>query len=168
MFIVQVDYRNENERKRLDYIVGKWNNVIRKPDGYILEIEDEEAFSEILEEILSKFPPELVRAFRAEELKLGPERVQETRVYKLNKGIQETRTFLNFLVAKNRGIYLGKAGDAEIYDLYTRKGMVRAYITLRQEQGFTYVTLQYVGTEEAINKIMDDIEKEMRIFGEVP
>ncbi|ARM76973.1 hypothetical protein [Acidianus manzaensis] len=167
MYFLQVYYRNDNERKRLDYIINKWNNKVSKLDGYLLKIDDETTYKEIFNEISSKFPPELIKSYKAEELEVKPQTIQETKTYLLNKSLHDTKTFLNFIIAKNKGIYLGKTEEADIYDIYTRKGIVRTFVALKGDTNKTQIILSYEGTKEAVNKIEEEIEKEIKIFEEI-
>ena len=63
MYLTEVKYRNDNERKRLDYLVSKWRNKISKPEGYLLQVDDN-MYSDVISEIVNKFPIDIISIYK--------------------------------------------------------------------------------------------------------
>lgn len=167
MYLIQVVYRNDNERKRLDYIINKWESKVTKFEGYLIKVYDEDTFRELLNEIISKFPPEAVKSYKIEEIEVQPQTVEVVKEFVINKSVKEVSTFINYLIAKNRGIYVGNVEGVNIYDIYTRKGIVRIYLSLREVDNKTHMNITYRGIEEAIDRVSKEFEREIKIFDEI-
>ena len=163
MYLIEVKYRNDNERKRLDYIVSKWPNKIRKPEAYLIEVDDD-IYPEVVSEIVNKFPTDAITIYKMSKVDLNEEKYSESKTFSLQKELKEVESFMAYLISKKKGIFLGKSGEMEIYDIYTRKGMVRMYMGIRGGSP-SLVSISLTGNREAVKKLLDEITEEINVFG---
>jgi hypothetical protein len=162
MYLIQVNYRNDNERKRLDYLVDKRRGEVEVLRGYMFTVKDS-AYKEVMEEVLNKFPSELVKSYKLESVDLKEEKRMEDFSVQVNKDLREVRSFLSYLLSKRRGVLEGNVGDVEVYDIYTRKGIVRLHLSLVDGRPVT-VNFHLEGAEEAVKKLGEEFREEMRFF----
>ena len=164
MYLIEVKYRNDNERKRLDYLVSKWRNKIYKPEGYLLQVDDD-MYSEVISEIVNKFPIDIIFIYKISKIDLNEEKYSESRTFKLQKELKEAKSFMSYLISKKKGVFLGNSGEMEIYDIYTRKGIVRLYMNIKGDSS-TSVFISLTGGQEAVRKLLEELTEEIKIFGD--
>ncbi|EZQ07118.1 hypothetical protein [Acidianus sp. RZ1] len=162
MYLIEVSYRNEQERKRLDYVLEKYRDSTMGLEGYAFKVFDDR-YNEVASEIMRKFPQEIVKVYKVEEVEFKEEVYSLKATFSFSKGISEVKSFVDYLIAKNKGIYLGKFSGEE-YEIYTRKGLVRLTVNLSQE-GKVTLKLEMKGPKDAVDRVFQEISKELEIFG---
>ena len=101
MYLTEVKYRNDNERKRIDYLVSKWRNKISKPEGYLLQVDDN-MYSDVISEIVNKFPIDIISIYKMSKIDLNEEKYSESRTFKLQKELKEAKSFMSYLISKKK------------------------------------------------------------------
>ena len=161
--MVLINYASESERKKVEYIVSKWKDGTNKPEGYMFMVSDEN-YDPLIRELTHKIEPDKVRVFSLSELSIEPEIKSISFSLKINKNEKEVSSFLSYLVSKRKGIVTDSYGNTNSYSFITRKGNVKASITLTS--GIPAgVTIQLEGAPEAAEMLRDEFRENLEIFG---
>lgn len=163
MYLFEVRYQSEAERKRLEYLLSKWEERVARPSGYMFIVE-ESIFDELAEELGARFPPESVRVHKLAEVELETP-VHSRRVsLALSKPIVEVKPFVSYLISKRRGVLSRTVGNIDMYDIYTRKGRVELSVNISGDSSCS-VDLRLKGSKDAVELLAEEFGEELRIFG---
>ncbi len=165
MHIILVEYGSEAERKKVEYLVGQWQENTQRPKGYPIVVEDR-VFQDFYASVVSKIPKERVASFRLEPVE--PEIESKSSMLRfsfgLQKNMEQVSSFITYLINKRKGIFLSSMGDVRSYRLVTKKENVQVNITFISIHPVGMV-LEVVGTGDGVDLIEKEFSREIEIFG---
>lgn len=165
MHIIQVEYENEAERKKVEYITNQWQEATRRPKGYIIFVEDEK-FETIYESIAAKFPGERIESYKLVEVK--PEIELRTSrssfTFKDGQKYDQVSAFVNYLINKRRGILSSSIGGVFSYRIMTRKATVEVDVTFISINPVSLM-IEIRGPADGVALIEKEFSQELEIFG---
>jgi hypothetical protein len=166
-YVVFVGYENDEERKRVDYLLEKWSERanIQKPRGVVFLIETQEA-QEFLEELYSKLEgnvEEKVEVYLVEGVVRKVEARRRSVEYTFREERKVVEKFLEYLFSKINATYAYSDALAKVYKAYTRKGRVTLKVLLREGKK-THVSIEVEGFGEAVDFLAERIDEELRLF----
>ncbi|MBC7094466.1 hypothetical protein [Thermococcus sp.] len=169
-YLFIVDYQDDAERKRIDYLLEKWQEraAISKPRGltFIIDTED---ISEFAEELLSKLNPDSskkVEVFLLHEKDLQA-KVQPKRVvleYHSKESAEVVKKLLEYVFSKNNIRYYSSDIRSTKYFILTRKGRVDIEVTLEPKGNEIQIKLVLSGYGEAVEYIAGKLKEEVESF----
>jgi hypothetical protein len=163
VYYIEVRYQNEAERKRLEYLLAKWRKKVNRPSGYAFKVDDS-VYKDLINEVENKFPLDDVSVFHIEPVKVEAPHYLQTIVYNMSKPLVEVRPFVEYLLSKRRAVLNRKAGNMEIYGVYTRKGISEIRVGFSDEQKLR-VTIEFEGAKEAVLQLTDEFNHELQVYG---
>jgi len=172
-YLFIVDYEDDAERKRIDYLLEKWQERARisKPRGLTFIIDTEDV-SEFAEELLSKLSPDSskkVKVFSLHERDLQAN-IQPNELvleYHSKESAEVVKKLLEYIFSKNNIRYYSSDIRSAKYFTLTRKGRVDIELTLKPEGRETKIKLVLSGYGDAVDyigkKLGEEIESLMGV-----
>ncbi|WP_175059081.1 hypothetical protein [Thermococcus sp. 2319x1] len=166
-YLFIVSYEDDAERKRIDYLLEKWQERARisKPKGLTFIIETNE-ISEFAEELLSKLNPsssKRVESFVLHEKDLRSQIRSTTTVieYQSNESPEIVKKLLDYVFSKNNIRYHSSDLKSTKYFVLTRKGRVDIAVTMESKNGKTWIKLSLSGYGEAVEHIAKKLKEDL-------
>jgi len=163
MHLVAVEFKDEAERKRVEYVIEKWKGAARisRLKGISIIVEgDPKGF---LEELFSKLSPEsTVKFYRIEELDLKPERKKKEFTVRTTEKPEIAFRLLDYVMQKNNAISMYLDNRLRRYFILTRKGRVEVDVSIEENSEIAMkFRLEGFGDVEAI---ADRLRRDLRIL----
>ncbi|AAL80777.1 hypothetical protein PFDSM3638_03260 [Pyrococcus furiosus DSM 3638] len=169
-YLFIVDYSDDAERKRIDYLLEKWQDqaIISKPRGLIFIIETRD-INKFAEELFSKLSPQSskkVRAFVIQEENLQSKIPPKEKVleYYSKESENVVKRLLRYIFSKNNLYYYSSDNYSEEYFTLTRKGRVSIEVSVKPISGGTKVKLRLSGYGEAVEYVAEKIDNDIRLL----
>ncbi len=164
MHLVVVEISSDADRKRLEYVVGKWSGRLRIEklcQGVLLVDGEPESTAEFARELYSRFPEDSVRLYKLvePEFKLEPE-VREFSI-RVPLGDSEVWGAIDLLMARMRGLLSYRIGCTREYIVRSRYGVVKTRFTVSRGT----VRVEVEGYGEAPDKVLARIQRELELLG---
>lgn len=167
-YLFIVNYDDDAERKRIEYILEKWQERARisKPKGTAFIIETEE-IAEFTEELFSKLNPDpskKVESFMLQEKDLRAQIRINKRIleYQSDEPLEVIKKLLEYILSKNNARYYSSDLKSTKYFILTRKGRVDIETSLKKERGGTRIKLLISGygdiVEYMARKLKEDLD----------
>lgn len=160
-----MEYENEAERKKVEYIANQWTQSTSRPKGYVIFVSDRD-FHEIYQSIAAKFPEERIQSYELVEKKPEVKSVSRriTVAFRENQKQDQIWAFINYLVNRRRGALTSSLGKVFSYRIMTRKASVDLDVTLISIQPVSLV-MEIRGPEDGVALIEKEFSQELEIFG---
>lgn len=163
-----LDYRTDAERKRLDYLIGKWGArpgiSVTKPRG-VTVLFDGDGLEEFVEDVRSRqesgADPPAVFALEASSPEI--ERIEKRLEFFTARSTGTVADFLGYLMAKQGAGFEYSKGDRQVYTARTRKGNARIEILLEGGKK-TRCLVTVDGFGDAAGYVAGRIQDEMTVF----
>lgn len=166
-YIIFVAYDNDAERKRIDYLLGKWSSraTVKKPKGIVFYIETNDV-QEFLEDLFSRVEGNVEEKIRVYSAKRIEKRIRAKRrilKYVVPEEKKVVERFIEYLLSKMNASYFRSENEGKVYSIYTRKG--RAGISVIIEgNGRTEVTFEIESYGDAVDLLAERIDEEFKLF----
>ncbi|MEM0315796.1 MAG: hypothetical protein QW763_01225 [Archaeoglobaceae archaeon] len=159
--LVCVDYKDEAERKRIEYTIEKWkeSSGIEKLKGIAFFVERN--LYGLLNELMSKMNPESIEKLRV--YSLIEEKTPEVEIKTVSFEIRSmespeiTKKLLEIVMAKNNARIL--PGTDRYFSL-TRKGRVEIEISENGDK----LSFRITGNAEAVERFSERLKKDLEFF----
>ncbi|UXM84182.1 hypothetical protein [Methanococcus aeolicus] len=166
--LVVVNYDNDAERKRIDYLIEKWSNKgkiekIRKM-AIIADMEDMDKFVNDIMSRLEGAPKEKVRIYKIEEVKKTISSKKTTLNYEIIDNKEAVEGFLKYLMIKLGASYECSINNTKKYEVYTKKGSCSISIKLKEKGNKLIITFEIEGYGESVDLIKNKINNDMKLF----
>jgi len=166
-YLFIVDYEDDAERKRIDYLLEKWRERARvsKPKGLTFVIETEE-IDKFAEELFSKLNPESsgkVEVFALHEKDLQS-KIQPNKLvieYQSEESPGTVKKFLEYVFSKNNIRYYSSDIKSTKYFTLTRKGRVDIEVIIESRKNGTRVKLLFSGYGEAVEYVSEKLKEDL-------
>lgn len=166
-YLFIVNYEDDAERKRIDYLLEKWQEHARisKPKGLTFIIETDE-ISKFAEELFSKLNPsssKKVESFVLHGKDLSSQIRSATTVleYQSNDPLEIVKKLLNYVFSKNNIRYYSSDLNSTKYFVLTRKGRVDIEVTIDSRNDKTQVKLLLSGYGEAVEHMAKKLKEDL-------
>ncbi len=163
MYLIVVNHRDENERKRVDYVVDKWG--VPKVRGIVIKVE--EINRDFIKEISSKLSLGNIEVYKLlpEEVEIERRKSSLKAVFK--DSLLNVERLVSFIMAK-RGAVLKERRQLENflecdYGVYARGG-VKVKIILKENNGTVMAEITLEGFENAVRTLKDELIKDLTYF----
>lgn len=165
MHIIQVEYENEAERKKIEYISNQWQDSTKRPKGYIIFVEDEE-FEPVFKAIAAKFSDERIESYKLTDAKLEVESRTTAMSFEFrdNQKYDQVSAFISYLINKRRGTLISSIGGVFSYRIMTRKATVEVDVTFMSTQPVSLM-IEIHGPSDGVSLIEKEFSQELEIFG---
>ena len=161
MHLVIVKYENDAERKKIEYLIGKYG--VKRVKDVVIEVDDS-IFPSFIREFLGRIPEERIKVYEMSEKRIKPERVAEEIEESFDTDKDSVRQFMDYLMVRRRGNYRGKLGDFERYRIHTKKGFVDVSLRYSEDDRNTGVLMRIEGMPEMVKRIGEEMRKELENY----
>lgn len=163
-YLVVVDYEDERERKRAEYLLDNWEDgsvdSVRGMSRIIQNVD----IDELYDQLAAKVPEEALSMYKLSRIDTEATRVQET-IDETFDGVDMERVewAMESLMKKRKAVDQGATTDDEsLWAVYTKKGRAEIKYDIRQQDNNTvalHVTIDGFG--EAPEFLREFIEEEI-------
>jgi hypothetical protein len=162
-FLYLVEYDDDAERKRVEYLFDSVEGSAERPDGVIRLVSDVDQRA-LHEELLTKVPAEQVTAYRLEpvETDVTPDTVVVERT--VNADREPVESFLEYVLSKRKAV-LQSASNNE-YEIYSKKGRADVSYRLADTNEGTSVTVRIEGYPPAPSFLEEFFRSELADYAE--
>ena len=165
MYLVEVRYTSEAERKRLEYLLSRFGKSVSRPTGYTFYV-NEDVYEGLTSELGAKFPYDNISVYKIERKELEVPIESQRLNFSFDKKTSEVMPFISYLISKRRGVLTMSKGEIEDYEIYFRKGRVELTIS-HKDDPLSKIMLIVKGSKEATDMITKELEEALTIFGGV-
>jgi len=161
MKLILVKYEDDAERKKIEYLISKYN--AKRVKDVVIEVRDAD-FEEFVKELYGRFPEDRLRVISGREEKVEVSKAREEIHMDFRADEESVMQFLNYLIVRRRGIHRGPLGGFERYRLHTKKGLVELSIKIVENSGKIRLTLIIEGKADAASIVKEEMEKELENY----
>lgn len=161
-YLFVVDYQEETERKRVEYLFNNWDEGdIARPEG-VTRVAAGVDHRELYRQLLNKVPEDQVDAYRLSSVDadVSPETVTIERTVTAPRAPVES--FLEYVLSKRKAVLQSDARNE--YKLYSKKGRAEVRYTLDSDGTGTSVRLRITGYQPAPSFLGDFFAEELDEF----
>lgn len=173
MYLIIAKYSTEAERKRIEYAMERWEQVMKlgRPDGVpiiIEEIEDEnKKVKELLDDLYARTSKDQVRIYNLSEASFEVEETGKRITVELEGNLETVQKFIGIIVAKQNAIFKNEVLSRKIYEVYTKKGRAEIITHLKAGDRGVNVDILIKGYGEAPDLVYNKINNELKYFKQV-
>ena len=170
LYLLVAKYRNEAERKRLEYVIDKLRDRIKavKPSGSIWIIDaDPEIARALLEEVLARVPSERVQFYRLEDPGVSIESRNEVLLVHTTMSPHEVWGALSLILARLRGVLVSEAAGVREYAVRPRGGFAKVRVRVHPMSEGSLIKLNISGYGNGFYRIVSSLKDELNLLGEV-
>ena len=161
MKLILVKYGDEAERKKIEYLITKYD--ARRVKDVVIEVQNSK-FDEFVKELYGKIPEDKLRVISGTEQKVHVAKTSEEIHMDFSADSESVMQFLNYLIVRRRGNYRGPLGGFERYRLHTKKGLVDLSIKATKQGEKMNLWLIIEGKADAAGIVKDEMEKELENY----
>lgn len=166
-YLILVDYESDAERKRIDYLLDKWEERarIRKPRGVVVIIDTEEP-QRFIEELFSRLEGNVtgkVEVYSLKRLRTNIKPQRKSLGFRINEEKKVVERFVEYLMSKLNANYLGVEDGFKSYSVYTRKGSALIRVLVKGD-GNSRVVFEVEGYGDAVDFLAQRISEELELF----
>lgn len=165
MYLINIEYKDDTERKRVEYLLQKWVDVLNlsKPTGFILLAEGPDV-EEMVKELIAKTSEEQVNVYSIKKAEIGLETEKEEIEMTFDANKNSVKKFIDYVLAKRKAVLKHSGPDFEEYTIYTRKGG-KATITVKMTGNEkTKLSLKVTGYKPATEYLYQELKEELNYF----
>ncbi len=164
MYLVECHFKDDAERRRVEYIAKKYHDAVKKCSGMALVVENEGILDQFLIELRSKLIDEDVRVFRIEGVEVETPTQRRSIEMEFAQRAHSVNAFIGYFVNKRQGeLRQQLPGYHRWYQILTRKGKVDLEVEVKSQDGTTLVA-SVEGFEPAVTLIANELESDLRHF----
>jgi len=170
IYLLVVRYSSEAERKRLEYLLNKWESFLKieKPTGAVLFIDARaEDILKFMEELYSKIPREKVSAYRLKEPEFHLEPLMLEGTVRTCMSVEEAWGAVNLVLARLKGALLSETRGERVYSVSSKKGVCNVRISVTPSNNGSILRFTVEGYGEAVIHIYNKLVHELSYIGEV-
>ncbi len=170
VYLLLVRYRSEAERKRLEYLIEKWegNVRIKRPGGAVLIIDGGvDNILKFLEELYSKIPRDEVSIYKLAEPDLHISPLSLEADVRTLMDVNEVWGAIGLITAKLRAILISETSNSRIYQVSTKGGSCRVRFIVSPLGSGSLVTFIVEGFGAVVSNVFSRLVKEFSLIGEV-
>ncbi len=170
VYLLLVRYRSEAERKRLEYLIEKWESNVRieRPGGAILIIDDGiDNVLKFLEELYSKIPRDEVSIYKLSEPDLHISPLTLEADVRTAMDANEVWGAIGLITAKLRAVLISETSNSRVYQVSTKGGSCRVRFTVSPLGNGSLITFTVEGFGAVVSNVFDRLVKELSLIGEV-
>ena len=161
MHLVIVKYENDAERKKIEYLIGKYG--VKRVKDVVIEVDDS-VFSPFIREFMGRIPEERIKIYTVSEKKIKAERIEEDMEEILEADKDSVKQFIDYLMVRRRGNYRSRLGEFERYRIHTKKGFVDISLRYSENDGNTEVLMKIEGMPEMVKRMKEEMRKELENY----
>jgi hypothetical protein len=175
MYLFIIKCGDEAERKRMEYIVEKWEGKlnITKPDGLVILADGDansSGFKEFTQQLLSRssqISSENFTMYQIEMMNIDIEKQKKEINLELHEKRDTIEKLLNFVMARQKALVTQVSTDPYIkyYEVTTKKGKAEIRVLLVEKVGSVNLRIDISGYGEVVDMIYSRIKDEMDYFG---
>jgi hypothetical protein len=166
--LVIIDYGDDAERKRVDYVIEKWKDRgFEKAKGIVVKA-DEDDIRGFIDELYSKISAGEIEVYRSEKEEVSPEKMIEMLKISFDEDIKSVERFFSFIFSKKNAVLKSQrslnTNFSEMeYGVYTRKGGVDVRIALKKNKK-TAADIRIEGIENAPESMKEELMEDLSYF----
>lgn len=163
-YLVVVDYEDERERKRAEYLLDNWDDgsveTVRGMSRIVRGVD----IDDLYDELAAKVPEEELSTYKLSRVDTEATRVQET-IDETFEGVDRERVewAMESIMKKRKAVDQGSTSDgASLWAAYTKKGRAEIKYEIRQQEQSTvtlHITIDGFGDAPAF--LREFIEEEI-------
>jgi hypothetical protein len=163
-YLVVVDYEDERERKRAEYLLDNWDDGSVESVRGMSRIVRDVDIDDLYDQLAAKVPEEALSTYKLSRIDTEATRVQET----IDETFEDVDTervewAMESLMKKRKAVDQGSTSDGEsLWAAYTKKGRAEIKYDIRQQENSTvalHVTVDGFGEAPAF--LREFIEEEI-------
>jgi len=161
-FLFVVDYDDDAERKRVEYLFNNWENgSIDKLEG-LVRLATGIDHDKLYEELVSKVPADRVNSHRLEEMERGADPETIVVETEINAEPDAIEPFVEYIFSKKKAVLQSPTQNE--YEVYTKKGRAEVTYQLSQADDGTAVTIRISGYSQAPSFLANFFESELEDY----
>lgn len=157
--MIKIEYKDELERKRLDYIIDKYDKKIHKQTGTIIFVEDS-SFDTVFKELYAKFG-QRVKAYNIDKENVNVNTSSHSFDIEVPEEMKAVETFVNYLLSTRKGVYKKTSHGTKFFTLHSNKGIVESTVRYTKTKKGIKVSISLEGIKEAVDLIGNELEKKL-------
>jgi len=164
MYLVECHFKDDAERRRIEYIVKKYKDDVKRSAGMVLIVENEGILDRFLVELKSKLIDENVKIYKIEGVEVKTPPQSRSIEMEFPQKPHSVNAFIDYFVIKRQGeLKQQLPGYHRWYQILTRKGKVdlEVEVTARDR---TTLKARVEGFEPAVSLIANELEIDLRYF----
>lgn len=170
VYLIIAKYLDEAERKRIEYAMERWAQVMKlgRPDGVPIIVEDDgEKIKELLDDLYARTSKDKVKIYNLSKASFDVEKTEKQIKAELEGGVETVEKFIGFILAKQKALFRHEIPFGKLYEVYTKKGRAEISTSLKGEDDRVVVDIRIKGFGDAPDLIYDKINSELKYFKEV-
>ena len=170
VYLIVARYDTESERKRLEYLLEKWEDKlkVKKPSGSIIMVDgDTDVLLSFLEELYSKVPREHIEVYKLSEPEFHLEPLVLEGMVESTKGVNEIWSVIDFIMARYHGVLVSEITNQKVYKVRTRKGECSIKLSLFKKNSSVTLKFSVEGYGEVVPYIYERLVTDFSYLGKV-
>lgn len=161
-YLFCVDYENEAERKRVEYLFNNWDSgQIEAPQGLVRIAEDVDREA-LHEQLLTKVEDDRVEVYSLEPTTMDLEKESLTVEQDIVASKDAVDGFLDYVLSKKKAVL--KEPSQSTYEIYTKKGRAEVRPSMDESGNTVTVRLLIKGYPPAPSFLKEFFETELDEF----
>jgi hypothetical protein len=162
--LIIVKYSDEPERKRIEYAMDRWGEVMKlgRPDGVPIIVYDDNKMKELIDDLYARTSREKVSVYKLSEASFGVEETVKPIKVELNGDLETVEKLIGMIVAKQNATFKYEILSRKMYEVYTKKGRAEILTHLTSNNGRVTVEILIKGYGEAPELLHSKISNELK------
>ena len=164
MHLIIVKYSDEPERKRIEYAMDRWGEVMKlgRPDGIPIIVHDDNKMKEMIDDLYARTSREKVSVYKLSEASFEVVETEKLIKVELNGDLETVEKLIGMIVAKQNATFKYEILSRKMYDVYTKKGGAEILTHLTPNNGKVTVEILIKGYGEASELLYGKINNELK------
>lgn len=172
MYLITAKYRDDPERKRIEYVLEKWSQALSvaklKDIAVIVDSEaDEHLVADLVKDLYSRSSPDSVKLYRIEPTSPGIEQeAMEIPPFTLREKAEAADRILGFIMARQKAIR--KPGVAEpmlrTYEVTSKKGKAEVMTWVVEKEGAVEIHVRITGFGPVVSYLHSKLTDELKFI----
>jgi len=163
--LLVVRYASDVERKRLEYLLNRYQARVRgeRVHGSVVMLEgDQGDIESLIRELYARIPRDRVEVYRVERLEVDVEPMRRTGRVSTGMPPEAVWGVVEFLVRKLRGVPVSTTDSSRKYRLYVKGGVVDVTFTVAPKSGGgSVVEFTVEGYDRHVDSVYSELEREL-------
>ncbi len=162
--LLVVRYASDVERKRLEYLLNRFQGRIRgeRVHGSVVMLEGSQSdIEELIRELYARIPKDRVETYSVERFEVDVEPIRRSGRIMAGMSPEAVWGVIEFLAKKLRGVTVSATGSFRRYRLYVKGGVVDVTFTVTPRGGGSLVEFTVEGYDRHVDAVFEELEREL-------
>lgn len=167
--LIIVKYSDEPERKRIEYAMDRWGEVmeLRRPDGVPIIVYDDDKVSELIKDLYARTSKEKVSVYKLSEASFDVKETEKLIKVRLKGHLETVEKLVGMIVAKQNATFKYEILSRKMYEVYTKKGRAEILTQLTSNDENVAIEILIKGYGDAPALLHSKISNELKYLREM-